>query len=83
VAFSTGAANSTLVNSMSRRASIRKQRGDVALKEHVASLCFKYFKCFICMLQVFHMDVAIVDRDVAFAYVAMVVHACCKLQLCS
>jgi hypothetical protein len=28
------------------------------------------------MLQVFHMDVAKVDRDVA--YVAMVVHLCCK-----
>jgi hypothetical protein len=27
------------------------------------------------MLQLFHMDVAKVDRDVA--YVAMVVHACC------
>ena len=28
------------------------------------------------MLQVFHMDIAKVDRDVA--YVAMVVHLCCK-----
>jgi hypothetical protein len=71
------------VNSISRRVSIRKQQGDVALQEHVASLCFKYFICFICMLQVFHMDVTKVDRDVAFAYVAMIVHACCKLRLCS
>ena len=29
------------------------------------------------MLQVFHMNVAKVDRDVA--YIAMVVHGCCKL----
>ena len=29
------------------------------------------------MLQVFHVDVAKVDRDVA--HVAMVVHVCCKL----
>jgi hypothetical protein len=33
--------------------------------------------CFKCFLQMFHMDVAIVDWDVA--YVAMVVHVCCKL----
>jgi hypothetical protein len=33
--------------------------------------------CFVGMLQGFHMDVAKVDRDVA--YVAMVVHICCKL----
>jgi hypothetical protein len=32
------------------------------------------------MLQVFHMDVAKVDREAA--YVAMVVHICCKLLLC-
>jgi hypothetical protein len=34
-------------------------------------------KCFMRMLQVFHADVVKVDRDVAF--VAMVVHVCCKL----
>jgi hypothetical protein len=34
------------------------------------------FKCFIYMLQVFHVDVAKVDQDVA--YVAMVIHICCK-----
>ena len=46
------------------------------LKEHVAGLCFKCFRCFIGMLQVFYMDVAKVDWDVA--YVVMVVHVCCK-----
>jgi hypothetical protein len=43
------------------------------LKAHVARVCFR---CFRGMLQVFHMDVAKRDRDVA--YVAMVVHVCCK-----
>ena len=37
------------------------------LKLHVASICFKYFKG---MLQVFYIDVAKIDRDVA--HVAMV-----------
>jgi hypothetical protein len=32
--------------------------------------------CFICTLQVFHVDVAKVDQDVA--YVVMVIHVCCK-----
>jgi hypothetical protein len=50
-----------------------KQQGDVALKAHVGSVCFN---CFIGILQVFHMDVAKLDQDVA--YVAMVVHVCCK-----
>jgi hypothetical protein len=36
----------------------------------------KCFKCFIGMLQVFHLDVTKVDRDVS--YVAMVVETCCK-----
>ena len=40
------------------------------------ALCFKCFICFIGMLQKFHMDVAKVDRDVA--YVASVSEACCK-----
>jgi hypothetical protein len=44
-----------------------------ALKTHVASACFK---CFICMLQVFHVDVTKVDQDVA--YVAMAIYVCCK-----
>jgi hypothetical protein len=47
------------------------------LKTHVASVCFKCFRFFSGTLQVFHIDVAKVDRDVA--YVAMVVHVCCKL----
>jgi hypothetical protein len=54
-----------------------KQQGDIALKAHVASICFKCFRCFSGMLQVFHADVAKVDRDVA--HVAIVVHVCCKL----
>jgi hypothetical protein len=40
---------------------------------HVVSV---HFKCFRGMLQVFHTDVAKTDRDVA--YVAMIVHVCCK-----
>jgi hypothetical protein len=43
------------------------------LQARVASVSFK---CFICMLQVFHIDVAKVDRDVV--YVAMAIHVCCK-----
>jgi hypothetical protein len=43
---------------------------------HVASSHFKYFRCFRGMLQEFHTDVAKVDHDVA--YVAIVVHICCK-----
>jgi hypothetical protein len=42
--------------------------------------CFKCFRCFIGILQVFHIDVAKVDYDIAYG--AMVVHVCCKL-LCS
>jgi hypothetical protein len=60
------------VNSMHRRASIPKQQGDVVLKVHVA----KMFHIFRGMLQVFYMDVAKVDRDVAYA--ATVSEACCK-----
>jgi hypothetical protein len=40
------------------------------LKAYVARVCFKYFRCFRSVLQVFHTDVTKVDRDVA--YVAMV-----------
>jgi len=43
------------------------------LKMYVANI---YFMCFIGMLQLFHTDVAKVDRDVA--HVTMVVHVCCK-----
>jgi hypothetical protein len=46
------------------------------LKEHVANVCFKCFRYFRGILQVFYIDVAKVDRDVA--YVAMVVYVCCK-----
>jgi hypothetical protein len=60
--------SSTPINFTRRQASISpKQQRDVALKAHVASV---HFKCFRGMLQVFHTDVAKVDRDVAF--VAMV-----------
>jgi hypothetical protein len=44
---------------------------------HVLRVYFKCFRCSIDMLQVFHMDIAKVDRDVA--YVAMLVDVCCKL----
>ena len=60
----------------SRCAVLRSLDCHVLLKAHVASLCFEYFRCFRCMLQVFQMDVVKVDRDVA--YVAMVVHVYCK-----
>jgi hypothetical protein len=53
-----------------------KQQGDIALKAHVASICFKCLRCSRGILPVFQMDVVKVDWDVA--YVAMVVHACCK-----
>jgi hypothetical protein len=46
------------------------------LHTHVSSVCFKCFTCFRLMLQVFHLDVAKVDLDVA--YVAMTIHACFK-----
>jgi hypothetical protein len=42
----------------------------------VASVCCKCFRCFICMWQVFHVDVAKVDRDVA--YVVMTIYVCYK-----
>jgi hypothetical protein len=46
------------------------------LKAHVASICFKYFRCFRGMLQVLHMDVVNVDQN--DAYVASVSDKCCK-----
>ena len=42
----------------------------------ISDACFKCFRCFGGMLQVFRMNVAKVDR---VAYVAMVVHVCCNL----
>jgi hypothetical protein len=53
-----------------------KQQGGIVLSVYVASICFKCFICFRSMLQVFHMDVAKVDRDVAHG--AMDIHVCCK-----
>jgi hypothetical protein len=54
-----------------------EQQGDIALKTpHVASVCLECFSYFRGMSQGFRMDVAKVDRDVA--YVAMVVHLYCK-----
>jgi hypothetical protein len=50
-----------------------KEQGDIALKAHVASLCFK---CFKGMLQAFYIDVAKVDLDVA--HVAIAIHICFK-----
>ena len=56
-----------------------KQQGNIVLKSHLASVYFKCFRCFKGMLQVFHIDVAKVDRDVAYiAYVASVSEVCCK-----
>ena len=46
------------------------------LKTHIASVCFTCFGCFRGMLQLFYTNVAKVDQNVA--YVAMVVHICCK-----
>ena len=46
------------------------------LKTHVAYVYFKCLRCFRGMLQLFHTDITKVDRDVA--YIAMVVHVCCK-----
>ena len=56
--------------------SIAKQQGNVTLKARVANVCFKCFRCFRGMLQLFHMDVAKVDWDVAYA--ASVSDAYCK-----
>jgi hypothetical protein len=51
--------NSTSMNFTCRRASISsKQQRDVALKAHVASVHFKYFRGTV---QMFHTDVAKVD----------------------
>jgi hypothetical protein len=43
---------------------------------NIYSNCFRYFRV---ILQLFHMDVAKVDRDVA--YVAMAIHLCCKASV--
>ena len=58
-----------------------KSRSGCCIYVHVASVCFKCFTCFIGMLQVFYIDVAKVDRDVA--HVAMAIHVCfkCRFQI--
>jgi hypothetical protein len=38
---------------------------------HVLSICFKCLGCFRLMLQVFHLDVAKVDLDIAYVSMAM------------
>jgi hypothetical protein len=43
---------------------------------HVTSACFNRFRCFVVTFQVFHADIAKVDRDAA--YVTIIVHVCCK-----
>jgi hypothetical protein len=48
-------------------------QGDIVLKAHVTSVCFKCFRCFIWMSHVSHLDIAKVDRDVAIA-----IHVCCN-----
>jgi hypothetical protein len=50
----------------------RPLQGDVAMKAHVASVCFKCFRCFRGVLQLFHMNVAKVDRGCCTCYI------CCK-----
>jgi hypothetical protein len=51
----------------------------VALKTCVANICYTCFRCFIVMFQVFRMDVAKVDPNVA--HVVMAIHVCCKSLL--
>jgi hypothetical protein len=47
------------------RASIRPS------KTHVARVYFKCFRCFIWMLQVFHLDVTKIDQNIAHVAVVM------------
>ena len=53
--------------------SVRQASWRCCAKAHVASVCFN---CFRGMLEVFRMDVAKVDRNGAYA--SMAIHACCK-----
>jgi hypothetical protein len=55
---------------------VGRGRRQCCVFRHVASLCFKCFICFKCMFQVFHTDVAKVDRGVA--HVVMAIHICFK-----
>ena len=36
------------------------------MKAHITSVCFKCFRCFRGMLQLLHIDIAKVDRDVGY-----------------
>jgi hypothetical protein len=58
------------------RCDVRPQQGDVAMKAHVASVCFKCFKHFRGMLQLFHMDFAKVYRGCCTCCI------CCKCFRC-
>ena len=49
--------SSTPVNSTRRRASIPKQQGNITLKARVANVCFKCFKYFRGVLQLFYIGV--------------------------
>jgi hypothetical protein len=64
--------HSAALCSMSTSFRSPKQQVDATLKVYIASLCFKCFRCFIGTLQVFYIDVAKVDQDVAYA--VMVAH---------
>jgi hypothetical protein len=48
----------------------------LSIYTYVSSICFECSKYFRLMLQVFHLNVAKVDLDVA--YVVMAIHACFK-----
>ena len=51
------------------------------LKAHVARICFKCFRCFRGMLQVLHINVAKVNRDVAHVIMAIHVYFKCMFQM--
>jgi hypothetical protein len=59
-----------------------EQQCDIVLNAHVASICFKCFRCFGDVLQVFHIDIAKVDWD-DVVHVAMVIHVYfkCRFQM--
>jgi hypothetical protein len=59
-----------------------KQQGSIVLNAHVASICFKCFRCLGGVLQVFHIDIVKIDRD-DVAHVTMVIHVYfkCRFQM--
>jgi hypothetical protein len=67
--MSSALVTSVASSSASTSLDFLKQQEDVALKAHATSVYFKYFRCFISMLQVFH---------VVVAYLAMGIHVCWK-----